>query len=171
MVRWSDGKRGGFCWYKDNPNFCFYQTFKKNNLKNQFLTFLPTLLLRKRNLYIFLIIILVFKKKSLSLRRLNELHIDYKSVASIRTLHNVKASSMLCLLVVWNLRNFKLMVKDIGGSDCYWYAHKNACRGVPWGYIVYSRHTIPESVHILAQAKTPLVHHQGQYLRASNTDE
>lgn len=72
------------------------------------------------------------------------MHIDYKSVASIRTLHNVKASSMLCLLVVWNLRNFKLMVKDIGGSDCYWYAHKNACRGVPWGYIVYSRHTIPE---------------------------
>ena len=41
-----------------------------------------------------------------------------------RTLHNVKASSMLCQLAVLNVRNSRLMVKDNVGSDCYWYARK-----------------------------------------------
>lgn len=36
-------------------------------------------------------------------------------------LHNVKASLMLCLEAFWNLRNFKLLVKDNVGSGCYGY--------------------------------------------------
>ena len=56
-----------------------------------------------------------------------------------RTLHNVKASSMLCQLAVLNVRNSRLMVKDNVGSDCYWYAQKRT--GVCIEGIIYPQHT------------------------------
>ena len=48
---------------------------------------------------------------------------------------------MLCLLIVWNLRNFKLIVKDNSGSGCYGYAII-VSRGVLRGFITLT-HTFP----------------------------
>ena len=65
----------------------------------------------------------------------------FKDVRLGGTLHNVKASSMLCQLAVLNVRNSRLMVKDNVGSDCYWYARKRT--GVCIEGIIYPQHTFP----------------------------
>lgn len=77
---------------------------------------------------------------------------------------------MLCQLAVLNVRNSRLMVKDNVGSDCYWYAQKRTGVCIE-GIYISSAHFFPDTCYILAQAETPLVHHQGQFSRPSTSDE
>ena len=65
---------------------------------------------------------------------------------------------MLCLLIVWNLRNFKLIVKDNVRSGCYWYADDRT--GVCIEGMLYSLH-IFHTFYIRTWADTLLVHYQG----------
>ena len=83
---------------------------------------------------------LIFDKNCVSLQ-CHSLLCSLKGCTVCCTLHNVKASSMLCLLAVLNVRNSRLMVKDNIGSDCYWYAQKRT--GVCIEGIIYPQHTFP----------------------------
>ena len=83
-------------------------------------------------------VILIFDKNNVTLQR-HSLLCSLQGCTVCCTLHNVKASSMLCQLAVLNVRNSRLMVKDNVGSDCYWYAQKRT--GVCIEGIIYPQHT------------------------------
>ena len=76
-----------------------------------------------------------------------------------RTLHNVKASSMLCQLDNWNLRNSNCVPNDNVRSECYRYAilYPGVCSE---GYM--PSRTLFGYMHIPAWADTSTRHTQGQ---------
>ena len=84
--------------------------------------------------------ILIFDKNNVTLQR-HSLLCSLQGCTVCCTLHNVKASSMLCQLAVLNVRNSRLMVKDNVGSDCYWYARKRTRVCIEG--ILYPQHTFP----------------------------
>lgn len=78
------------------------------------------------------------------------------------TLHNVKASSMLCLLVVWNLRNFNWWsraMSEVAATGMI-LSYSGVCA---WGYIISSRHTFLEirATYFRRRQTLYFVHHQG----------
>ena len=80
--------------------------------------------------------------------------------------NNVKASSMLCLLVVWNF-HIQSQVKDNVRSECYGYAIYYCIPGCAWGYIISSRHTFSE-VRVTYQRRQSLYESPARLWKAPN---
>ena len=86
---------------------------------------------------LFLFLLLAFIKYFLNLQRQCSLCASIMPAAGGMTIHNTKASSMLCLLASWNLKIPSYQSKDICRVKCYGYAWI-VSRSVPWGYIISS---------------------------------